>query len=80
MYGSIRIHQERAYPGRAVGTSFINPDLELIGKAYGCSVTHISSRDDLKRIPELIRAPGPQFIVVDSSVEALLPKPATGRL
>ena len=67
MYGSIRIHQDRHYPGRAVGTSFVNPDLELIGKAYGCAVTRVSSRADLERIPELIRAPGAQFIVVDTS-------------
>jgi acetolactate synthase-1/2/3 large subunit len=70
MYGSIRIHQDRQYPGRAVGTSFVNPDLELIGKAYGCAVTRVSSRADLERIPELIRAPGPQFIVVKTSPRA----------
>src|SRR6185503_16370125 len=67
MYGSIRIHQDRDYPGRAVGTSFVNPDLELIGKAYGCAVTRVSTHADLKRIPELIRAPGPQFVVVKTS-------------
>jgi acetolactate synthase I/II/III large subunit len=73
-YGSIRIHQEQGYPGRVIGTSFVNPDLELIGKAYGCAVTRISRRDEVDRIPQLLRAPGPQFIVVDTSVQAIISK------
>lgn len=75
IYGSIRIHQERGYPGRIVGTSFVNPDLELIGKAYGCAVTRISTRAEVNRIPDLLRAPGPQFIVVDTSVQAIISRP-----
>jgi acetolactate synthase I/II/III large subunit len=72
MYGSIRIHQEHRYPGRSVGTSFVNPDLDLIGRAYGCAVTRISTHADLNCVPDLIRAPGPQFIVLDTSVQAML--------
>jgi acetolactate synthase-1/2/3 large subunit len=79
IYGSIRIHQERLYPGRVVGTSFANPDLEMIGKAYGCAVTRISERAQLGHIPDLLRAAGPQFIVVDTSVKAIIPKPENGR-
>jgi acetolactate synthase-1/2/3 large subunit len=74
IYGSIRIHQERNYPGRTVGTSFVNPDLDDIGKAYGCAVTRISTRDQLDHIPRLLRVPGPQFIVVDTSVQAIIPR------
>lgn len=79
IYGSIRIHQERGYPGRIVGTSFVNPDLELIGKAYGCAVTRISGRAEVDRIPDLLRAPGPQFIVVDTSIEAIISRPGNVR-
>ncbi|MBO0750971.1 MAG: acetolactate synthase [Bradyrhizobiaceae bacterium] len=75
VYGSIRIQQERGYPGRSVGTGFINPDLELIGKAYGASVTRISTRAALSRLPDLVSAPGLQFIVVNTSVQAVLPGP-----
>jgi acetolactate synthase-1/2/3 large subunit len=78
MYGSIRIHQEHGYPGRSVGTSLVNPDLNLIGKAYGCAVTRISTHADLNGVPDLIRAPGPQFIVVDTSVQAMLLNPGPG--
>lgn len=79
-YGSIRLHQERDYPGRVNGTSFTNPDLELIGRAYGLTVTRIRTTAEVPQIADLLAAPGPQFIVVDTSVKAILPKPAPARL
>jgi acetolactate synthase-1/2/3 large subunit len=79
-YGSIRLHQERDYPGRVSGTSFTNPDLELIGRAYGLAVTRIRTLAEVPRIAELLATPGPQFIVVDTSVRAIMPKPTPARL
>jgi acetolactate synthase-1/2/3 large subunit len=35
MYGTIRMHQERDYPGRVSGTALINPDFAALAKAYG---------------------------------------------
>ncbi|WP_342453029.1 thiamine pyrophosphate-binding protein [Pararoseomonas indoligenes] len=75
IYGSIRIHQEQQYPGRVSGTSFRNPDLALMGQAYGFPVTRIRSVAELDRLPALIADPGPQFIIVETSVQAILPKP-----
>lgn len=34
-YGTIRMHQERTYPGRVSGTEIMNPDFVAIGEAYG---------------------------------------------
>ena len=34
-YGTIRMHQERHYPGRVSGTDIVNPDFVGIGEAYG---------------------------------------------
>ncbi len=34
-YGTIRMHQERAYPGRVSGTDLENPDFVAIAGAYG---------------------------------------------
>jgi len=34
-YGTIRMHQERAFPGRVSGTEITNPDLVQVAKAYG---------------------------------------------
>lgn len=77
IYGSIRIHQERDYPGRVSGTSFANPDFELIGRAFGFNVTRIRTSGELAGLPAVLGRPGPEFIVVDTSVKAILPKSAS---
>jgi acetolactate synthase I/II/III large subunit len=35
MYGTIRMHQEREYPGRVFGTDLRNPDFALLARACG---------------------------------------------
>jgi len=35
MYGTIRMHQERRYPGRVVGTELRNPDFAAFARAFG---------------------------------------------
>ncbi|MFS8038122.1 thiamine pyrophosphate-binding protein [Xanthobacter sp. AM11] len=35
MYGSIRMHQEREYPGRVFATTLQNPDFPALARAYG---------------------------------------------
>lgn len=35
MYGTIRMHQERVYPGRISGTTIANPDFAALARAYG---------------------------------------------
>ncbi len=34
-YGTIRMHQEREYPGRVSATALANPDFAMLGAAYG---------------------------------------------
>jgi acetolactate synthase-1/2/3 large subunit len=35
MYGTIRMHQEREFPGREHGTRLVNPDFARLAEAYG---------------------------------------------
>jgi acetolactate synthase I/II/III large subunit len=35
MYGTIRMHQEREFPGREHGTRLVNPDFAKLAEAYG---------------------------------------------
>ena len=35
MYGTIRMHQERHYPGRVVATALKNPDFAAYARAFG---------------------------------------------
>ncbi|HEV3465401.1 MAG TPA: thiamine pyrophosphate-binding protein [Actinomycetota bacterium] len=37
MYGTIRMHQERAYPGRVIATDLSNPDFAALAEAYGAA-------------------------------------------
>jgi acetolactate synthase-1/2/3 large subunit len=34
-YGTIRMHQEKTYPGRVSGTALVNPDFAAFARAYG---------------------------------------------
>ncbi len=34
-YGTIRMHQEKTYPGRVSGTMLSNPDFAMLARAYG---------------------------------------------
>jgi acetolactate synthase-1/2/3 large subunit len=34
-YGTIRMHQEREYPGRVSGSDLYNPDFAALARAYG---------------------------------------------
>jgi len=65
------VQQERDYPGRAVGTTFANPDLGLFGRAFGFEVTRITTVAALDALPEILARPGPQFVLVATSLDAV---------
>jgi acetolactate synthase-1/2/3 large subunit len=44
-YGTIRMHQERDFPGRISGTDLINPDFAALAKAYGLHGEVVDSND-----------------------------------
>jgi acetolactate synthase I/II/III large subunit len=73
-YASIWIQQERDYPGRAIATTFANPDLAMIGAAFGFAVTRILSRKELHALPAILARPGPQFVIVETSLDAVRPR------
>jgi acetolactate synthase-1/2/3 large subunit len=35
MYGTIRMHQEREYPSRVIGTTLVNPDFAAYARSFG---------------------------------------------
>jgi acetolactate synthase-1/2/3 large subunit len=54
MYGTIRMHQERHYPARVVGTDLFNPDFVALARAYGAHAEVIESTDQF--VPAFERA------------------------
>ncbi len=45
-YGTIRMHQERTYPGRVSFTDIENPDFVAIGRAYGFHAERVARTAD----------------------------------
>src|SRR5690348_11204858 len=45
MYGTIRMHQERNYPGRVSGTDLVNPDFAALAQAYGAIGETVETTD-----------------------------------
>jgi acetolactate synthase-1/2/3 large subunit len=76
-YASIRIHQERAHPGRVSGTALHNPDFAAWCACFGVPVTRIDDEGDLPALAAALAAPGPGAVVVRTSLAAVLPAPAT---
>jgi acetolactate synthase-1/2/3 large subunit len=54
MYGTIRMHQERAYPGRVSGTALANPDFAALARAHGA--LGLTVEDDAGFAPALAEA------------------------
>jgi acetolactate synthase-1/2/3 large subunit len=45
-YGTIRMHQEKTYPGRVSGTMLANPDFAALARAYGGHGETVTKTDD----------------------------------
>jgi len=48
MYGTIRMHQERRFPGRVSATELHNPDFVALAKAYGADAERVETTDQFK--------------------------------
>jgi len=45
-YGTIRMHQEKTYPGRVSGTALANPDFAALARAYGGHGEQVTRSED----------------------------------
>jgi acetolactate synthase-1/2/3 large subunit len=50
MYGTIRMHQEREYPGRISATGLTNPDFAKLAEAYGAFSAVVENEKDFPGI------------------------------
>ncbi|HXP04765.1 MAG TPA: thiamine pyrophosphate-binding protein [Stellaceae bacterium] len=46
MYGTIRMHQERRFPGRISGTNLKNPDFAALARAYGAFSAQVARTEE----------------------------------
>jgi acetolactate synthase-1/2/3 large subunit len=54
MYGTIRMHQEKNYPGRISGTELTNPDFAALARSYGAFGATVKKTEEF--IPAFIEA------------------------
>ena len=73
-YGTIRMHQERDYPGRIAGTGLANPDFVMLARAYRGWAERVERTEDFA--PALDRAlaqPGLALLHLVTDIDAITP-------
>jgi acetolactate synthase-1/2/3 large subunit len=74
MFGTIRMHQERAYPGRVSATSLRNPDFAAYAKAFGGHGERVESTEEFGPAFERALASGrPSILHCLIDAEAITP-------
>ncbi|MFA6154455.1 thiamine pyrophosphate-binding protein [Mesorhizobium sp.] len=74
IYGTIRMHQEREYPGRVVATDLKNPDFAALARAYGGHGETVEKTADFAPAFERARASGkPSIVEIRLDPEAITP-------
>ena len=74
IYGTIRMHQERAFPGRPIASSLRNPDFAAYARAFGGHGETVEETSEF--LPAFERALGsgaPSIIHVKIDPEAITP-------
>ncbi|MEQ5868335.1 thiamine pyrophosphate-binding protein [Sagittula sp. NFXS13] len=75
IYGTIRAHQERHYPGRVSGTSMESPDFSALAKAYGFHGERVENTADFAEAFERALASETGAVLdLNISEEALSPR------
>ncbi|NLY26628.1 MAG: pyruvate decarboxylase [Alcaligenaceae bacterium] len=74
-YASIRINQEREYPGRVSGTSLFNPDFRAMAAAFGIQAHTLEKQEDIEKVlKQALEAKSPVFIEVKTDLACVLPQ------
>jgi acetolactate synthase-1/2/3 large subunit len=63
MLGTIRMHQEREYPGRVSGTNLVNPDFVTFAESFGAHAERVESDADFPAAFARARASGKAAVI-----------------
>ncbi len=75
MYGTIRMHQERHYPGRVVGTDLVNPDFVAFARAFGAFGALVTRTEEFApALEQALAAGGPALVELRVDPEAMTPR------
>jgi acetolactate synthase-1/2/3 large subunit len=74
LYGTIRMHQEREYPGRVFGTDLRNPDFAAYARAFGGHGETVERTEDFVAAYERAAASGkPALVELKIDPDAITP-------
>ena len=74
IYGAIRMHQERVYPTRSIGTNLVNPDFVAYAESFGANAYRVTKTEDFEKAFEAANEnQGPSIIELVVSEEAISP-------
>jgi len=74
MLGTIRMHQERHFPGRVSGTELVNPDFKAYARAFGGYGEVVERTDEFPAAFDRARSSGkPAILELRIDPEALTP-------
>ena len=74
MYGTIRMHQERTYPGRVIATDLRNPGFAALAEAYGAHGETVTDAEEFPAALERALAAGrPAVLDLHVDPEAIAP-------
>ncbi len=80
-YGTIRMHQEREYPGRVHGTGLVNPDFAALARAYGAWSGTVERTEDFGgALKDALGRSGVRLIQLKTDVEHITPALTISRL
>jgi acetolactate synthase-1/2/3 large subunit len=75
MYATIRMHQERTYPRRVIGTDLDNPDFPALARAYGAHGERVERTADFEAAFERALASGkPAVLELPVDPERISPR------
>jgi acetolactate synthase-1/2/3 large subunit len=75
MYGTIRMHQERRFPGRVVGTDLRNPDFAAYARAFGAHGALVERSEDVPAaLDEALRCGRPALLELRVDPQAITPR------
>ena len=74
MYGTIRMHQEREFPGHVHGTALVNPDFAAYARAFGASgEVVVNTAEFAPAFERAMKAGKPALIEIRIDPEAISP-------
>jgi acetolactate synthase-1/2/3 large subunit len=75
IYGTIRAHQERHYPGRLSATDMVNPDFAALARAYGFLGVRVARTEDFAdAFDRALASPTGAVLDLDVAAEAITPR------